>query len=111
MSLNESPWPSGTRSTYNHCQICGHRPGSSTSMPSWPEEHEEPDRANMTPLRWWDPDDGWKIGTLCLDCWDEVSIRKPEEGDYAFELTNGVCDKADTEVDYQHILEDVAKES
>lgn len=114
MSLNEAPWPSGTRSTYNHCQICGDVPGRTdpSAIPSWPPDNsQEPDRTNMTPLRWWDPDDGWRIGTLCLGCWEEVRDREPEEDDYAYARTNGVCDKADTEVDYQHILEEVANEA
>ena len=41
------------RVTYNYCGICGHVPKTRT---------DEPNRA---PLRWWDPDDGWKIGSLC----------------------------------------------
>ena len=65
--------------SYNYCGVCGHIPQSG----------DEPNRA---PLRWWDPDDGWKIGTLCPFCAGEALDAKPKEGDYAFRRTNGVCD-------------------
>ena len=68
------------RPSYNYCGICGHTPES---------KNDEPNRA---PLRWWDPDDGWKIGTLCHFCAGETLDAKPKEGDYAFRRTNGVCD-------------------
>jgi hypothetical protein len=75
------------RLSYNYCGICGRVPQS---------RNEEP---NYAPLRWWDPDDGWKIGTLCHWCHDEVFAVKPRPSDYAFERTNSVCDSADTDED------------
>ncbi len=74
--------------SYNHCGVCGHIPQSG----------DEPNRA---PLRWWDPDDGWKIGTLCIWCAEEVLDRKPHPDDYAVatRATNGVCDDCDTDED------------
>ena len=72
--------------TYGFCRICGRRPG----------EREEP---NYGPLRWWDPDDGWKIGTLCRWCWDDAKDDQPKPGDFAYEDTNGVCDDLDTDDD------------
>lgn len=58
------------RMTYNYCGVCGRRPSSK----------EEPNRA---PLRWWDSDDGWKIGSLCRWCADECLDVKPKADDYA----------------------------
>ena len=76
------------RISYNYCGVCGHIPQSG----------DEPNRA---PLRWWDPDDGWKIGTLCRWCAEEVLDRKPAPEDYAVatRATNGVCDEYDTDED------------
>jgi len=74
--------------SYNYCGICGHVPQT---------KQDEPNRA---PLRWWDPDDGWKIGTLCRWCAEEALDRKPKEGDFAYRHTNGVCDSdPDTDED------------
>lgn len=80
------------RISYNYCGICGHTPQSNT---------EEP---NYAPLRWWDCDDGWKIGTLCHWCHDEVVNDKPKEGDYAFKSTNGVADDVNTDEDIIDVL-------
>ena len=60
------------RITYNYCGICGHVP---------PTEQDEPNRA---PLKWWDPDDGWKIGSLCRGCFDDHGDDQPNADDYAF---------------------------
>jgi len=75
------------RISYNYCGICGHQPKTNT---------DEPNRA---PVRWWDPDDGWKVGTLCRHCHDEFGAVKPKPGDYAFTSTNGVCDDENTDED------------
>ena len=40
------------RCSYNCCGICGRTPN----------ENEE---CNWAPIRYWEPDDGWCIGTLC----------------------------------------------
>ena len=74
--------------SYNYCGVCGHIPQSG----------DEPNRA---PLRWWDPDDGWKIGTLCPYCAEEALDRQPKPEDYAVatRATNGVCDDCDTDED------------
>ena len=58
--------------TYNYCGICGHVPTT---------RQDEPNRA---PLKWWDPDDGWKIGSLCRWCAEEVLDDQPKPGDYAY---------------------------
>ena len=74
------------RISYNCCGICGYTP------------YTRLDEPNRAPLRWWDPDDGWKIGTLCRWCAEEVLDRKPQPEDYAVanRTTNGVCDDYDT---------------
>jgi len=64
------------RESHNYCSICG----------DVPQAGQEPNRA---PLRFWCPDDGWKIGTLCKWCADEALLRKPKESDYAYRGRNG----------------------
>jgi len=76
----------GKRPSYNYCGMCGRTPS----------RREEP---NYAPIRWWDPDDGWKIGTLCSWCYEMVQYDKPEPDDYAYEDTNGVCDDENTDED------------
>ena len=74
------------RISYNYCGICGRTP----------KQIEEP---NYAPIRWWDCDDGWKIGTLCHWCHDEVFNDKPKQSDYAYNKSNGVCDDSNTDED------------
>lgn len=80
------------RISYNYCGICGHTPSAN-------------DEPNYAPLRWWDPDDGWKIGTLCHRCHDDCCNDKPKEGDYAFRTTNGVADDVNTDEDPSMAIE------
>ena len=77
------------KASCNFCGICGHVP------------HSAGDEPNRAPLRWWDPDDGWKIGPLCRWCAEEALDRKPQPEDYAVatRATNGVCDDCDTDED------------
>lgn len=75
------------RISYNYCGICGHTPQT---------RNDEP---NYAPLRWWDPDDGWKIGTLCRHCAEEFLDVKPKPEDYASASTNHVCDDCNTDED------------
>lgn len=75
-----------SRISYNYCGVCGRTPRQS----------EEP---NYAPIRWWDPDDGWKIGTLCRHCHEDVHGVKPKRGDFAFGETNGVADDVNTDED------------
>ena len=74
--------------SYNYCGVCGRTPG----------EAEEP---NWAPKRWWDCDDGWKIGTLCRWCFDDVGNAKPDPDDYAYADHSGdVCtDEPNTDLD------------
>ena len=74
------------RISYNYCSICG----------DVPQDRQEPNRA---PLRFWCPDDGWKIGTLCKWCAEDVLDRLPHPNDYAYTETNGVCDESNTDED------------
>jgi hypothetical protein len=59
--------------SYNYCRICGHQPRTA---------NDEPNRA---PLRFWDPDDGWMIGTLCRWCADEYLHVQPDPDDFAYD--------------------------
>ena len=61
------------RFTYNYCRVCGVEP----------EDFKVP--MNQGPLRYWDADDGWCIGSLCMNCWVDVFDAKPQPGDYAFD--------------------------
>lgn len=81
------------RLSYNYCGICGHTPQRNTDEP------------NYAPLRWWDPDDGWKIGTLCGHCYRDVINDVPKKGDFAFTRTNEVCDDCNTDEDPIHAIQ------
>ena len=35
------------------------------------------------PVRWWDADDGWKMGVLCSGCGEDAAERGPRPDDYA----------------------------
>jgi hypothetical protein len=58
--------------TYNYCRICGRQPRTS---------QEEPNRG---PLRFWDPDDGWIVGSLCRWCAEEYLDAQPDPEDFAY---------------------------
>jgi hypothetical protein len=40
------------------------------------------------PTRFWDPDDGWRVGVLCAYCTEDVRDRGPQPGDYAYRRRN-----------------------
>lgn len=61
--LSKEQWYGG-----GYCGICGHR--GESLIP--------------TMVRWWDPDDGWKTGVLCMYCGEEASEQAPNPRDYAF---------------------------
>lgn len=50
-----------------YCGVCGHR------------------GEDLVPqaVRYWDVDDGWKLGVLCIHCGPECAERGPRVGDYA----------------------------
>jgi hypothetical protein len=73
--------------SYNYCGICGRVPKT---------ELDEPNRA---PIRYWDCDDGWRIGTLCRWCHEEYGNARPKPGDFAYETTNGIADDINTDED------------
>lgn len=56
-----------------YCGVCGQRSTSCTYSPLVP-----------VPVRWWDPDDGWRFGVLCQGCAEDASARGPRPGDYAW---------------------------
>ena len=51
-----------------YCAICGHR------------------GAYLVPraVRYWDADDGWRVGVLCSFCGEDASLRGPKPGDFAY---------------------------
>jgi hypothetical protein len=61
------------RISYNYCAICGRQPQTKLDEP------------NYGPIKFWDPDDGWKISTLCRWCKDEYGDRQPQPDDFAYE--------------------------
>jgi hypothetical protein len=71
MPYVQAPAWEKARASYNYCTICGHTP-----------KKDEP--ANRAPLKFWDPDDGWKIGTLCPWCADDALTTEPKPTDYAY---------------------------
>jgi len=50
-------------------------------------------------VRWWDCDDGWKMGVLCEYCTEEVRDRGPQEGDYAFDPSDMKATAIDLEAE------------
>lgn len=50
-------------------------------------------------VRYWDPDDGWRRGVLCLGCGEEAAARGPQKGDYAYKDEEEQREKADVEAD------------
>ena len=76
-----------TQLTHGQCRICGYCPGP------------EKEACTFEPLRWWDCDDGWKISTLCHQCWLDVKDERPKPDDYAYWTTNGACDVEATDLD------------
>ena len=51
-----------------YCGICGSR---------------SDDELVPQAVRFWDPDDGWKVGVLCTYCGEEAAARGPRHDDYA----------------------------
>ena len=58
-----------------YCKICGETD----------YQREQPYHTGLVPrqVRFWDCDDGWKVGILCRHCIDDVAHRGPKETDYA----------------------------
>jgi hypothetical protein len=78
--------------TYQYCGICGHVPQTSEDEPNTIE-------------RWWDCDNGWKIGALCPGCKEENEGVEPDPEDYAYKYTNGILDcEPETDEDIIDIL-------
>lgn len=44
-------------------------------------------------VRWWDCDDGWRMGVLCVYCMEDARVRGPRPGDYAM-VGNELTDRA-----------------
>lgn len=84
--------------TYNYCGICGRVPNTKLDEP------------NYTPMRWWDADDGWKIGTLCRACWNEFGGDRPSPKDYAYDVAKHVASHVNVDEDIHCALDKLEKE-
>jgi len=73
--------------SYNMCTLCGYQPEG-----AFP-------RLNFGPVRFWDPDDGWRIGTLCPWCYETESNRTPQPNDYAYNRAMSLDVDIDTDED------------
>ncbi len=72
--LSKARWYGG-----GYCSICGHRG----------------DALIARQVRYWDPDDGWRVGVLCSYCGEETAERGPRKGDYAYREAAEGAMKAD----------------
>ena len=86
--------------SYNYCGICGRVPETNLDEPNW------------APVRWWDPDDGWKIGTLCRWCLEEYQNVKPKTTDFAWRSRNEFAaeENINTDEDPAEALDELAAE-
>lgn len=50
--------------------------------------------------RYWDCDDGWRVGVLCEYCADECRADGPKPGDYAYQEATDTAMRADCDVAY-----------
>ena len=66
--------------TLNYCRICGSTPRT--------VYHAQ----NIGPIKYWEPDDGWVIGSLCPDCYDDYGHARPKPDDYAYTMRDGYPD-------------------
>ena len=74
--------------SYNYCRICGYQPQTQLDEPTY------------GPIRFWEPDDGWLIGTLCRHCAGEYATRQPKPDDFAYaEHFGDVATSIDTDED------------
>jgi hypothetical protein len=62
-----------------YCGICGQTDHKSKNSPLLP-----------TQVRWWDADDGWRVGVLCYGCGLEATERGPWANDYAVVVKQGL---------------------
>lgn len=71
-----------------YCGICGHTcdrcpldpwGGERCASPLLPEQ-----------VRWWDPDDGWRVGVLCRGCGEDAAERGPRQGDFGLRFHPGL---------------------
>lgn len=52
---------------------------------------------NVVPrlVKWWDCDDGWRVGVLCSGCFGDAKARPPRPTDYAYRKAKHLSDTAD----------------
>lgn len=46
-------------------------------------------------VRFWSPDDGWKVGILCIYCAPEVAKRGPQPEDFAVKVLEDKSERID----------------
>jgi len=51
------------------------------------------------PIRFWDPDDGWRIGRLCPSCFETEAGRKPQPEDFAWDKRSEFVSDVDEATD------------
>lgn len=91
MAFERSLEMSSPNLSWNQCCICGYYPKSEITQ-------------NFGPMRFWDPDDGWRIGTLCGSCRTEYQDTKPQPEDYAYRDCRDDCCTNEPETDEDPIL-------
>lgn len=98
--------------SYSPCHICGHVPSAANNIPARQWVTEDRGRrmavpnpmsnANNVPnaggVRFWSPDDGWVIASLCYECYTEYAHIKPQPEDYAYDLRNDIGESFSDEV-------------
>lgn len=50
-------------------------------------------------VRFWCPDDGWKMGVLCIHCGQEAAARGPRPDDYASVVREDAAERIDVTAD------------
>lgn len=66
-----------------YCVICGDF-----------DDHE----TFTAPVRFWSPDDGWRIGRFCPAC-KPLMTRRPKPGDYAYDTKATYLSDMDEAID------------
>ena len=57
-------------------------------------------------VRWWDCDDGWRYGVLCVGCGEDAHDHGPKPDDYAVVTANPDELSADDRIDILHSMGD-----
>lgn len=77
--LSEETWYGS-----GYCAVCGEKATSAVTCP-----------VVARAVRYWDPDDGWRVGVLCVHCAPGVAKHGPAPGDYAYRMVEDVAERID----------------